>query len=941
MARDPPERAAFLNEVCAGDAALCEEVESLIAHEHTAEGFLATPAIEGVAEMMSADQSPSLIGQQLGTYRILSRLGAGGMGEVYRAHDTKLARDVAIKVLPAALLSDTERLARFEREARLLASLNHPHIVTVYSFETAEGIHFLTMELLEGKSLDQIIPEGGLTLDRFFDLAVPLADATSAAHVRGITHRDLKPGNIMMTGEGRVKVLDFGLAKFRRDVPEAELTQSQTEFQTQEGHVQGTIPYMSPEQLQGRSADHRTDIFSLGVVLYELITGRRPFRGHSVAELTSSILRDPPLLVTEQRADLPRHLARIIRRCLEKDPNRRYQVTQDLRNDLEDLRNETAEKSSSDEAQRAALSREPGTRTSKAQYVRAANLADVRRTGCTVVHVGRHTIVLFMHGERIYAVDNRCPHMGFPLDRGSVKDCILTCHWHHARFDLASGGTFDPWADDVRVFPVDVRDDEVWVDLVLRDDLNAHQRVRVRDGLEQNIPLVLAKAVLPLLERGENPANPLRTGLEFGARYRREGWGPGLTILTCMANLLPRLQPEDRPCALYHGLAAVASDSQSAPPRFGLRPLPDSGADLLRLKRWLRQFVEVRDPEGAERCIISAVRAGANHRQLADLLFAAATDHRYLQDGHVLDFTNKAFEALDTAGWDQAESVLASLAHGFASAERMEEANAWRNPVDLIVILERTFTAIPTALEIGQGRRGSWTGREPLLPVLLGDDPQSIGDALLAALREGATEDELAGAVAHAAARRIVHFHTSNEFNDWDTALHTFSFANAVHQGLRRTPSPELVRGVFDAAMSVYLDRFLNVPSVPLPVTTGTAKDGHAQLKDLEDLLDRQQQVNEAGALVVDYVYGGNDQGRLLAVLGRALLREDRNFHTIQAVEAAFRQHELSRGTPAATNVLVAAARFLAAHAPTVRAQGQTYQIARRLHRGERLYEDT
>lgn len=869
-----------------------------------------------------------ILGTTLSHYKILTKIGAGGMGEIFVAEDCELHRKVALKILPSALASDPSRRDRFEREAAAVAALNHPNIVTIHSFETAEGIQFLTMELVKGKSLDQIIPEGGMPLDRFFDVAVPLVDALSAAHLRGVTHRDLKPGNIMMTDDGRVKVLDFGLAKLRPELPEADLSQLRTEFQTEEGYVLGTMPYMSPEQVQGRGADHRTDIFSLGAVFYELVTGVRPFHGNSV-ELASSILRDAPVPVTQLRVDLPRHLARIIQRCLEKDPNRRYQVSQDLRNDLEGLRNEIAG------------TREVGPPTSKAQYKRAANLADVRRTGCSVVHVDGHTIVLFAHGERIYAVDNRCPHMGFPLDRGSVKDCILTCHWHHARFDLATGGTFDPWADDVRVFPVEVRDHEVWVDVALRDDPKTHQRVRVREGMEQNIPLVLAKAVIQLLDRGEDPASPFRTGLEFGARYRREGWGQGLTILTCMSSLLPRLQPEERPCALYHGLSAVAADSQSAPPRFGLRPLPDVGADLPRLKRWLRQFVEVRDSEGAERCIISAVQAGANHRQLADMLFAAATDHRYLQSGHVLDFTNKAFEALDTAGWDLAESVLPSLAYGFASADRMEESNSWRNPVDLIAILERTFTAIPTALEIGQGRRGSWAGRETLLAVLLGDDPQSMADGLLAALREGATEDELAGTVAYAGARRIAHFHTSNEFNDWDTALHTFTFANAVHQGLRRTPSPELVRGVFDAAMNVYLDRFLNVPSIPLPEPTGVAKDAEAQLKAFEDLLDRQQRVNEAGLLVVDYLHEGNDQGRLLAVLGSALLREDRNFHTIQAVEAAFRQHELLRGTPGAAHVLVAAARYLAAHAPTARAQGQTYQIARRLHRGEHLYEET
>lgn len=882
-----------------------------------------------------------IVGTTLSHYKILAKVGAGGMGEIFVAEDCELRRKVALKILPPELSSDPSRRDRFEREAEAIAALNHPNIVTIHSFENAEGIQFLTMELVEGKSLDQIIPEGGMALDRFFDVAIPLADALSAAHMRGITHRDLKPGNIMMTDDGRIKVLDFGLAKLRPEVPETELSKLRTEFHTQEGHVLGTMPYMSPEQVQSRSADHRSDIFSLGIVLYELATGGRPFQGGSLAELTSSILRDVPPPVTAQRADLPRHLARIIRRCLEKDPNRRYQVTQDLRTDLEDLRREIAEKMFSEEALRARQGRETGTPNSKTHYVRAANLLDVRRTGCSVVHVDGHTIVLFMHGERIYAVDNRCPHMGFPLDRGSVKDCILTCHWHHARFDLLSGGTFDAWADDVRVFPVDVRDQEVWIDVALRDDLKSHQLVRVREGLEQNIPLVLAKAVIPLLDRGENPANPFRTGLDFGVRYRREGWGQGLTILTCMSNLLPRLHAEDRPCALYHGLSAVAADSESVPPRFGLRPLPDVSADLLRLKRWLRQFVEVRDSEGAERCIISAVQAGANHRQLADILFAAATDHRYLESGHVLDFTNKAFEALDTAGWDMAEPVLASLAHGLASAYRMEESNSWRNPVDLIAILDRAFIAIPTALEIGQGRRGSFAGRDSLVALLLRDDPQSIVDGLLAALRDGATEHELAAAVAHAAALRLVHFHTSNEFSDWDTALHTFTFANAVHQGLRRTPSPELVRGVFDAAMSVYLDRYLNVPSIPLPESSAAAKGGDARLKEFEDLLDRQQQVNEAGALVVDYLNGGDDQDRLLAVLGRALLREDRNFHTIQAVEAAFQQYELLRGTPGAAHVLVAAARYLAAHAPTARAQGQTYQIARRLHRGERLYEAT
>ncbi len=578
--------------------------------------------------------------------------------------------------------------------------------------------------------------------------------------------------------------------------------------------------------------------------------------------------------------------------------------------------------------------------TDRETYTRAAHLSDVRAAGCLAVQVHGHMLALFAWGEDVYAVDNRCPHMGFPLHRGTLQDGILTCHWHHARFDLATGGTFDQFADDVRSFPVQVRDGEVWVDLRPRGDARAHQLARLRDGLERNIPLVISKAVIALLAGEGDLVDPFRIGLEFGARYRQAGWGQGLTIHTCMLNLLPYLGADDRPRALYHGLSAVARDCDGMPPRFVLRPLPESTTEPATLKRWFRRFIEVRDAEGAERCVVSAVRAGADDRQMADLLFAAATDHRYIQIGHVLDFTNKALEALDAAGWDSADLVLSSLVSAYASADRMEESNEWRHPVDLVAILERTFETLPAALEAGRSRRGVLGGRARLVPVLLGEDAQAIADALLEALREGSAEDELAGAVALAAALRIAHFPQSNEFGDWDTALHTFTFANAVHQGLRRAPSVELLRGVFDAAMSVYLDRFLNVPAVPLPEPDAPGVHPEEVVRGLPPLLDRQQQVNEAGKAVATYLAAGGEPDRLLAVLGRLLLREDRDFHAIQAVEAAFRQFGAVRGTPDGAPVLVSAARYLAAHAPTVRAQGQTYQIAYRLSRGESLFEE-
>jgi hypothetical protein len=247
---------------------------------------------------------------------------------------------------------------------------------------------------------------------------------------------------------------------------------------------------------------------------------------------------------------------------------------------------------------------------------------------------------------------------------------------------------------------------------------------------------------------------------------------------------------------------------------------------------------------------------------------------------------------------------------------------------------------LPNALEKGRDQRGSWEGREDLAAVLLGEDGGAIAEALLGALREGATEEELAGAVAYAAVLRIAQFPTTNEFGDWDTALHTFTFANAVHQGLRRSPSPELLRGVFDAAMSVHLDRFLNVPPARLPETDGSEVATEELLVELPTLLDKRQQVDAAGELVARYLHGDGDAHRLLALMGGLLLREDRNFHTIQAIEAAFSQHARLGSTTAGTHVLIAAARYLAAHSPTMRSQGQTYDIARRLSRGEILHEE-
>lgn len=280
------------------------------------------------------------IGPNLNKYEIVDQISAGGMGAVYLAEDTTLHRQIAIKVLSPELADDPDRLKRFQWEAQVLARLNHPNIVTIFSVEKDDPVHFLTMELVDGKTLSEVIPEDGLPLVRLFELAVPLADALSAAHEQGIIHRDLKPGNVMVRQDGRVKILDFGLAKQREDLDAAALGLDGQQPETQDGQLMGTVPYMSPEQIQGDTIDHRSDIFSLGILLFEMATGNRPFQGKNWGDLASSILRDRPPSVTSINGRLPRHLGRIIRHCLEKDPQRRFQTALDLRNELEELRRE-------------------------------------------------------------------------------------------------------------------------------------------------------------------------------------------------------------------------------------------------------------------------------------------------------------------------------------------------------------------------------------------------------------------------------------------------------------------------------------------------------------------------------------------------------------------------------------------------------------------------
>jgi nitrite reductase/ring-hydroxylating ferredoxin subunit len=596
------------------------------------------------------------------------------------------------------------------------------------------------------------------------------------------------------------------------------------------------------------------------------------------------------------------------------------------------------------------------------EFVYAGTLDELKERGRLVIH-GHHRPILVVYAEgHVFAVDNRCPHMGFPLDRGSVEDGILTCNWHHARFDMASGCTFDLWADDLPNCPVEIRPGgDIWVKPSFDEaDASGHWHRRLDDGLAHNLGLVTAKAVQGLLAARRSPTEVIRQTALFGSR-NRDGWDTGLTILTALGELLPYLSEEDTHLALFKGARRVAADCEGAAPRRDRATLA-SRPDTITLKRWLRRWVMVRHRDAAERTLLTAIDGGAEPAVLADMLFAAATDRPYADGGHSFDFINKAFECLDLIGWQHAPDVLPGVVGQMAAARGAEERTAWRQPVDLVALCDEAALELPT-LFVSGGRGRRWSSHAALADRLLADDPAAIIAAIAAAARDGASAADAGRALAYAAVLRVARFGTANEHSDWETAHHVFTYANAVHQALKRIEGKRIegeapggdgagdhyvqaVRGLLHGAMALYLARYLNVPPAALPGERGSGLDDLPVVEReigaaLLDAFDRQQQTERAAGLVARHLMLGHSPRALIATLGHALLREDAGFHAYQMLEAGVRQFDEWGNGAESRTILIAVARYLAAHFPTQRAQAQTADIARRLMRGSELHHET
>jgi nitrite reductase/ring-hydroxylating ferredoxin subunit len=583
------------------------------------------------------------------------------------------------------------------------------------------------------------------------------------------------------------------------------------------------------------------------------------------------------------------------------------------------------------------------------EFVLAGSLEELKAKGRLVLHGSHRPILVIYDRGRVFALDNRCPHMGFPLERGSVEDGILTCHWHHARFDLESGCTFDLWADDVPIFLVELRNGRVWVKTTFgRGDTAAHWRQRLADGLEHDLGLVIAKAVHGQLAAGVPWTDIVRQVALFGAQ-NRDGWSVGLTILTALANLLPALPADDVYLALFHGARRVAADCDGEAPRRERAPL-GSQPDPATLKRWLRRWTIVRHRDAAERTLLTAISAGLSPQVLADALVTAETQRVFADSGHSLDFVNKAFECLDLIGWEHAAALLPTVVGQMVAARGADEMTAWRQPVDLVALCDKAASELPELFAVGRAPR--WSNHAALTRELLGDDPVTIIDALKAAIRAGAAPSDLGRSLAYGAALRVARFGNANEHSDWETAHHVFTYANAVHQMLKRIGTADTdghataARAVLHGAMALYLTRYLNVPPARIP-----GEDGERALDDLPadvemirvgllDAFDRQRQVDLAARLVARHLGLGHSPQALIATLAHAVLREDAGFHAYQMLEAAVRQFAVWGDSDEGRHILIAAARYLAAHSPTERSALQTADIAHRLMRGGELHQE-
>ncbi len=577
-------------------------------------------------------------------------------------------------------------------------------------------------------------------------------------------------------------------------------------------------------------------------------------------------------------------------------------------------------------------------------YHRLCAAADIVEGESRPFSVNGTHLALFRYEGGFHAVDNRCPHMGYPMSKGSIRDGVLICHWHHWEFDLNTGGCFLTSGDDLKTFPVEERQDAcLYVGLAADEREAAARRLIERgkraleQGLKDRSSFLIAKAVTALRQAGAPPREIIQQGLLYGTHKTSEGWSSGVTILTLAANLWEDIDPGDRNLFLVHGLSQIANRTSGSSRRQRF-PFPPASRDpdLETMRRWFRRYIDQRDRGPAERILLTLHDRGYPAEVLADLVFTTATDFYFTGDGHALDFANKMFEALDYVEWEGAHEILRPIVVDLVGRTRHEETSRWS---DSVPVLEEIFTRLDDIWKENQENEAA-LDISAFAQVMLGDDFEPILAEIEARLRAGVDPRDLCRAMTYAGAIRVARFHLKNE-GDWHDVANIYSYAHGLYRAFHLAPRRELLRGLFHGAVFLTYLRWLNMPAARLPrpgQRLAESFDGpEAMLERLQEFADFQK-VFEAEVLVNQYLEEGHDLTRLRHTLGHILLREDAELHMFQVLEVAFRHFDLSGDEEEKRMHMLAATRYITAQ-KLMKGILWSTENAERLQRGDLLSE--
>ena len=558
---------------------------------------------------------------------------------------------------------------------------------------------------------------------------------------------------------------------------------------------------------------------------------------------------------------------------------------------------------------------------------------------------GSHIAVFLYNGE-FQAVDNRCPHMGYPMSKGSVRDGVLICHWHHWEFDLKTGGCFETSGsgNDLKSFPVQVRDDGYLYIGMAADERQAARRRMIdrgryilEQGLKDRSSLIIAKGVTALRHAGASPQEIIQQGLFYGSYKTTDGFSSGLAILTLCANLWDDIADRDHNLFLVHGLVQISRRTTGGSRRQGF-PFPKATdePDLATHKRWFRRLVEQRNNNAAQRILITLNDRGFPKSAIADTVFTAATDFYFTGDGHALDFANKLFEALDYVDWEGASEILRPIVVDLISRTRHEETARWQ---DSVPILEDIFTRLDDIWNDNRQNEAP-LDTSAFARVLLGEEVAPIVSEIESLLRRGVDPREICRSMVYASAIRTARFHLKTE-GDWHDVANIYSYAHALYQAFQRAPSGSLLRGIFHGAVFLTYLRWLNMPAARVPKQgqrlNGTFESEAQMLARLQEFADFQK-VYEAEILVNQYFEEKRDIALLKHALAHIMLREDAELHMFQVLEVAFRHFDITDDPEEKRMHLLAATRYITAQ-KVMKAILWSTENAERLQRGDMLSE--